>query len=56
MRWRRSEKICAAAVRAAGLWLLSWTVNDPAQAAPLWALGVSALCTDSLACAASTTF
>jgi NhaA family Na+:H+ antiporter len=26
------------------------------QAAPLWALGVSALCTDSLACAASTTF
>lgn len=46
----------AAAVRAAGLWLLSWTVNDPAQAAPLWALGVSALCTDSLACAASTTF
>lgn len=43
----------AAAVRAAGLWLLSWTVNDPAEAAPLWALGVSALCTDSLECAVS---
>ncbi len=38
----------AAAVKAAGYGLLCYTVNDPAQARELFAMGVDAICTDRL--------
>lgn len=38
----------AAAVKAAGYGLLCYTVNDPAQARTLFAIGVDAICTDRL--------
>ncbi len=38
----------AAAVKAAGYGLLCYTVNDPAQARALFALGVDAICTDRI--------
>ncbi|MEO0318911.1 MAG: hypothetical protein RL404_2588 [Pseudomonadota bacterium] len=40
--------IRAAAVKAAGYGLLCYTVNDPAQARELFAMGVDAICTDRL--------
>lgn len=38
----------AAAVKAAGYGLLCYTVNDPAQARALYAIGVDAICTDRI--------
>lgn len=38
----------AAAVKAAGYGLLCYTVNDPAQARALFAMGVDAICTDRI--------
>ncbi len=38
----------ATAIRDAGLGLFCYTVNDPAQARALFAIGVEALCTDRL--------
>ncbi len=38
----------AAAVKAAGYGLLCYTVNDPAEARALFAMGVDAICTDRL--------
>jgi glycerophosphoryl diester phosphodiesterase len=38
----------AAAVKAAGFGLMVYTVNDPAQARELFAMGVDAICTDRL--------
>ena len=38
----------AAAVKAAGYGLLCYTVNDPAQARELFAMGVDAICTDRI--------
>jgi glycerophosphoryl diester phosphodiesterase len=38
----------AAAVKAAGFGLMVYTVNDPAQARELFAMGVDAVCTDRL--------
>ncbi len=38
----------AEAVKAAGYGLLCYTVNDPAQARALFAMGVDAICTDRL--------
>ncbi len=38
----------AAAVKSAGYGLLCYTVNDPAQARELFAIGVDAICTDRI--------
>jgi glycerophosphoryl diester phosphodiesterase len=38
----------AAAVKAAGVGLMVYTVNDPGQARELFAMGVDAICTDRL--------
>ena len=38
----------AAAIKAAGYGLFCYTVNDPAQARALFAMGVDAICTDRL--------
>jgi glycerophosphoryl diester phosphodiesterase len=38
----------AAAVKAAGVGLMVYTVNDPGQARALFAMGVDAICTDRL--------
>jgi glycerophosphoryl diester phosphodiesterase len=50
--WPHEPLIDAALVRAvqkAGGRVLAWTVNDPARASALAALGVDGLCTDTLA-------
>lgn len=49
--WRVLNAERVAAIHQAGLWLLSWTVNDADSAQALSAMGVDALCTDSLALA-----
>ncbi len=49
--WRELTAERVAAIHQAGLWLLSWTVNDADTAQALWAMGVDALCTDALALA-----
>ncbi|MFN0163212.1 MAG: glycerophosphodiester phosphodiesterase [Burkholderiales bacterium] len=38
----------ARAIKASGLGLMCWTVNDPAQATRLFGMGVDAVCTDRL--------
>ena len=38
----------AATIKGAGFGLMCWTVNDPAEAATLFAWGVDAICTDRL--------
>lgn len=38
----------AAAVKAAGFGLMAYTVNDPAEARALFAMGVDAVCTDRI--------
>ncbi len=45
-RWLSAEQ--AARVKAAGLWLLCYTVNEAEQARQLLASGVDAICTDAI--------
>lgn len=45
-RWLSAEQ--AASVKAAGLWLLCYTVNEPERARQLLTWGVDAICTDAI--------
>lgn len=44
----RLSKAEAAAIKAQGLGLMCWTVNDPGEAQRLFDMGVDAVCTDRL--------
>lgn len=45
-RWLSAEQ--AARIKAAGLWLLCYTVNEPERARQLLSWGVDAICTDAI--------